>query len=121
MQAAAAEFDDEQAVQAPEGNDAVHVEGIGAEHGRGLRMQELPAGHAGLPAERRRVLLRGEDAADRGYADPVAGLQQLTLDPLVSPAVVLDREALDDHGDLGLARSGRRQDQRRLQLASRSL
>ena len=54
-------------------------------------------------------------------ADPVAELQQLTLDPLVSPAVVLDREALDDHGDLGLARSGRRQDQRRLQLASRSL
>lgn len=40
MQVAAAEFDDEQAVQASEGNDAVHVEGIGAEHGRGLRMQE---------------------------------------------------------------------------------
>jgi len=66
MQAAAAEFDDEQAVQAPEGNDAARVEGIGAEHGRGLRMQELPPGRAGLPAERRRVLLRGEDAADRG-------------------------------------------------------
>jgi hypothetical protein len=44
MQVAAAEFDDEQAVQASESNDAVHMEGIGAEHGRGLRMQELPPG-----------------------------------------------------------------------------
>jgi hypothetical protein len=63
----------------------------------------------------------GEDAADRGYADPVAELQQLTLDPPVSPAAVLDREALDDHGDLGLARSGRRQDQRRLAGVAESL
>jgi hypothetical protein len=91
-QVAAAEFDDEQAVQASEGNDAVHAEGIGAEHRHGPRMQELPPGRVGLPAKRRRVLLRGEDAADRGYADPAAELQQLTLDPLVSPAVVLDRE-----------------------------
>ena len=33
-------------------------------------------------------------------ADPVAELQQLALDPLVSPAVVLGGEPLDQRGDL---------------------
>jgi hypothetical protein len=38
---AAADFDDEQAVQVPQGEGAVHVEEVGGEHGRGLRVQEL--------------------------------------------------------------------------------
>ena len=33
-------------------------------------------------------LQRLEDPADHGRADPVAELEQLALDPLVSPAVV---------------------------------
>src|SRR2546429_2823920 len=39
--------------------------------------------------------------ADGGRADPLAELEQLALDPLVPPAVVLGGELLDEHGDLG--------------------
>jgi hypothetical protein len=39
---ATADFDDEQAVQALERYRTVHVEEIGGEHGRGLRVQKLP-------------------------------------------------------------------------------
>jgi len=46
-------------------------------------------------------LQRLEDPADRGCADLVAELEQLALDPLVSPAVVLGGEPLDERGDLG--------------------
>src|SRR6266516_7343484 len=50
-------------------------------------------------------IFRGlENPADRGRADPVAELEQLTLDPLVSPAAVLGREPLDQRGDLGADR-----------------
>src|SRR5215831_13534392 len=45
-----------------------------------------------------------ENPADRRCADPVAELKQFTLDPLVSPAVVLGREPLDQGGDLGANR-----------------
>jgi hypothetical protein len=38
---------------------------------------------------------------DRGCADPVAGLEQLALDPLVPPDVVLGGEPFDQRGDLG--------------------
>ena len=45
-----------------------------------------------------------KDTADGGCADPVAELEQLALDSLVSPAVVLGREPLDQRGDLGADR-----------------
>src|ERR1700749_3369861 len=45
-----------------------------------------------------------EDPADGGCADPVAELEQLALDPLVPPAVVLGGEPLDQRGDLAAAR-----------------
>jgi hypothetical protein len=45
-----------------------------------------------------------EDPADRGGAGPVAGLEQLALDRLVSPAAVLGGETLDERGDLGAGR-----------------
>jgi hypothetical protein len=45
-----------------------------------------------------------ENPADRGCADPVAEFQQLALDPLVSPAVVLGGEPFDQRGDLGADR-----------------
>ena len=46
-------------------------------------------------------LQRLQDPADGGRADPVAELEQLALDPLVSPAVVLGGEPLDQGGNLG--------------------
>ena len=42
-----------------------------------------------------------EDTADSGCADPVAELEQLAVDPLESPAVVLGGEPRDERGDLG--------------------
>ena len=45
-----------------------------------------------------------EDAADGGCADPVAEFERLALDPLVSPAVVLGGEPLDEPCDLGADR-----------------
>ena len=101
---AGADFGDEQAVQALECYRAVHVEEVGGEHGRGLCVQELPPGGVGVPFGRRRYLQCFEDAADRGGADPVGGLEELTLDPLVSPAVVFGGEPLDERGDLGTDR-----------------
>src|SRR5208282_5362160 len=46
----------------------------------------------------------GTPQADGGCADPVAELEQLALDPLVSPGVVLGGEPLDEGGDLGADR-----------------
>jgi hypothetical protein len=63
-------------------------------------MQELPPRRIGMPLRRRRYLQCLEDPADRGCADPVAEVQQLILDSLVSPAVVLGREPLDQVSDL---------------------
>ena len=104
MHVAAACLDDEQAVQAPESHRAVHVEEIGGEQRRCLHVQELPPGRAGAPCRCRRELQRPEDPADGGCADPVAELEQLALDPLVSPAVVLGGEPPGQRGDLGADR-----------------
>ncbi len=65
------------------------------------RHAELPPRHVGAPLRRRGNLQGLEDPADRGRADPVAELEQLALDPLVSPAVVLGGEPLDQRGNLG--------------------
>ena len=99
-----ADLDHEEAVQALQGHRAVHVEEVGCKHRRGLRAQELPPRRIGAPLRRRRDLQRLEDPADRRRANPVADLEQLTLDPLVSPAVVLEGEPLDERGDLGADR-----------------
>jgi uncharacterized protein (DUF1330 family) len=45
-----------------------------------------------------------EDPADSGCADQVAELEQFALDSLISPAVVLGGEPLDERGDLGADR-----------------
>src|SRR6516164_3849301 len=49
----------------------------------------IPPRRIGAPLGRRKDRQRLEDPADRRCANPVADLEQLTLDPLVSPAVVL--------------------------------
>jgi len=68
------------------------VEEVGGEHRGCLGVQELPPGRVGVSLRRWRDLQRLEDPADGGCADPVAELEQLALDPLVSPAVVLGGE-----------------------------
>ena len=87
-----------------QGHRAVHVEEVGGEHRRCLGVQELPPRRVGAPLRCRGDLQRLEDPADRGRADPVAKLEQLALDPLVSPAAVLGGEPLDQRGDLGADR-----------------
>src|ERR1017187_6890839 len=66
-------------------------------------------GYAGTPATscRSAAPVPGgvfSDPADGGRADPVAELEQLALDPLVSPAVILGGESLDQRGGLGADR-----------------
>jgi hypothetical protein len=70
---------------------------------RGLGVQELPPCRVGVPFRGRKVC-RALDPADRGCADPVAKLEQLALDALVSPCAVLGGELLDVRGDLGADR-----------------
>ena len=101
---AGAGLDDEQAIQAPERYCALHMKEVRGEHRRGLRVQELPPCRVGAPRRRRPDPQRREDPADRGRTGPVTELQQLTLDPLVTPAVVLGGEPPDQRGDLGADR-----------------
>jgi hypothetical protein len=99
-----AELDHEQAVQALEGHRAADVEEIGGEHCRGLGVQEPPPRGVGAPLGRRGNLQGLEDPVDSGCADQVAELEQFALDSLMSPAVVLGGEPLDERGDLGADR-----------------
>jgi len=55
MDVAAADFDGEEAVQAPEGH-AVHAEDVDGEHRGGLRVQKLAPGRVGTPLGRRGYL-----------------------------------------------------------------
>jgi hypothetical protein len=96
------------AVQALEGYRAVHVKEVGGEHCRGLRVQKLLPDGVSAPFRCRGDLQGFEDPADRGRADPVAELEQLARDSLVSPAVVLGGEPLDERGDLGADRRSSR-------------
>jgi len=98
------DLDHEEAVQALQRHRAVDVEEAGREHRGGLRVQERPPGRVGVPPGCRRDLQGLEDPADGRCADPVADLQQLTLDPLVSPPLVLAGQPLDQRGDLSADR-----------------
>jgi hypothetical protein len=86
--------------QAPECHCAVHMEEIGGEDGRGLGVQELPRGRVGVPRWRWRDPQSLEYPADGEGADLLAELQQLALDALVSLAVVLGGEPLNERRDL---------------------
>ena len=90
----------EEAVQALEGHRAVHMEEAGGEHRRGLRLQELPPRRIGAAQRRRRDLQRFADSANCRCADPVTEPEQLTVDPLVPPAVVPGGEAPGQRGNL---------------------
>ena len=79
-------------------------EEIDGQHCHCLGVHELPPGRAGVPFRCRGDLQGFEEPADGGCAGPVAELEKLALDPLVSPAVVLGGGPLDERGDLGADR-----------------
>jgi hypothetical protein len=83
-----------------ERHGAVHVEEVGGEHGRCLSAQELAPRRVSVPDGRGRDPPGLEHPADRGRAYPVAELEHLTLDPLVSPAAILGGEPFDERADL---------------------
>jgi len=103
MNVAVADFDDEEAVQAPEGH-AVHVEEVDGEHRGGLRVQELAPGRVGVPLGCRGYLQSLENPSDGGRADPMTELEKLALNALIPPGGVLGGEPLDQRGDLGTDR-----------------
>src|SRR5260370_15602400 len=78
MDVAATDFDDEEAVQAPEGR-AVHVEEVDGEHRGGLRVQELAPGRVGVPLGCRGYLQGLENPSDGGRADPITELEKPAL------------------------------------------
>jgi hypothetical protein len=61
--------------------------------------QELPPRRVGAPDRGRRYPQPLENAADRRRPHAVAEFEQLTLDSLVSPALILPGHALDQHGN----------------------
>jgi hypothetical protein len=69
------------------------------EHAGGLRAQELPPADVGVPHGSRWDPVTLEDPPDRGRADAVAELEQLTLDPQVPPAWVLPRDPHHQGGE----------------------
>ena len=101
MDVAAADFDDEEAVQAPEGDRAVHVEEVGGEHHGGLRVQELAPGRVGVSLGCRGYFQGLENPSDGGRADPMTELEKLALDALVPPGAVLGGKPPGQRGDLG--------------------
>jgi hypothetical protein len=81
----------------------VHVQEINREDPGGLGAQELPPGRAG-PA-RRRIDARGtRDLPHRGRRNTNAELDELAVDPPVSPQRILPRQT-DDKADGAQARS----------------
>src|SRR5256885_7685617 len=85
MHVTAADLQDEEDIQALEGERAVDVEVVAGEHGGGLGGQEPSPGGVvaaygcGWDAE------AFEDPADGGRADPVAEAEQFALHTLVAP------------------------------------
>ncbi len=85
VQEAVTDLECEQDVEAPQRHRAVDVEEVDREHAGGLRAQELPPAGVGAPQWRWWDAVTLEDPSDRRGADAVAELEQLALDPLVSP------------------------------------
>jgi hypothetical protein len=76
------------------------VEEVGGEHRRCLGVQELPSGRVGAPVRCRGIFSAFRTRRMVDAPTPVAEFQQLALDPLVSPAMVLGGEPRDQRGDL---------------------
>jgi hypothetical protein len=74
------------------------VEEVDREHAGSLGPQELPPAGVGVPHRCWRDAATPQDPPDRRGADPVAELEQLALQPLVSPARVLPRHPQQQRG-----------------------
>jgi hypothetical protein len=75
------------------------VEEVDREHAGGLRVQELPPAGVGVSDRGRWDAVALQDPGDRGGADAVAEVEQLALDPLISPARVLPGHAHHQGGE----------------------
>jgi hypothetical protein len=75
------------------------VEEVDCEHGGGLRAQEPPPIDVGVPHRRRWDAVALQDPPDGRGADAMAELEQLALQPLVSPARVLPRHPHHQGGE----------------------
>lgn len=95
VDAAGAMFDEDQGVQALEGEGAVQVQEVGGEDAVGLGGEELAPGLAG--ALRCGVDAGGvQDLPDRGWRDRVAEAGEFALDPAVAPGAVVPGQAQDE-------------------------
>jgi hypothetical protein len=94
----AGDLQDEEHVDPLERHRAVHMEEVTRQHRRRLGAQKLPPGRVGAPDRRWRYPQPPQDAANRRRSHAVAEFEQLALDPLVSPALILSGHALDQHG-----------------------
>jgi hypothetical protein len=80
------------------------VEEVDREHAGGLRAQKLPPAGVGVPQWRWWDAVALQDPPDRRGADAVAELEQLALDPDVSPARVLPGHPYHHGGEYGVDR-----------------
>jgi hypothetical protein len=99
VQEAVTDLEREQDVEPPQRHRAVDMEEVDREHVGGLRAQELPPTGVGMPNWGRWYPVTLQDLADRRGADAVAELEQLALDPLVSPLRVLRRHPHDQRSE----------------------
>jgi hypothetical protein len=99
MDVAAADLQHEQHVDPPDGERAVDVEEVAGQHRRSLRAQELPPGRVGVPVRCGRYARPFQDPLDGRGTDLVSELEQLTLNPLVAPVVVLGCHPFDQPRD----------------------
>jgi hypothetical protein len=91
VHAPAAELDEEEHVQPPQGN-GLHGEEVDGEHAVGLRTEELAPRRSGALA-RRSEAAPPKQLAHRGGRHREAEATELAGDPLVAPARVLTGEA----------------------------
>jgi hypothetical protein len=75
------------------------MEEVAGQHRRGLCAEELPPGRIGVPVRRGKYACSLQDPLDGAGTDLVSELEQLTLNPLVAPIVVLGGHPFDQPRD----------------------
>jgi len=99
VDAAGGEFDDEERVEAVQG-DRVEVEQVAGQDAVGLGVEELRPGGTGSPW--RGIDARGvEDGPHGGGADRVAESGEFAVHAAISPGGILGRQAHDQRADTG--------------------
>src|SRR4051812_20663913 len=96
---AVADLEHEQDVEPPQRHRTVDVEEVDGQHAGRLGAQEPPPTRIGVSRWRWWDPAALQDPPDRRGAEPVAELEQLALDPHVSPARVLAGHPLHQRGE----------------------